>query len=99
MHRGGRDAEPLTDPGQRPPVLVELPGLVDVVSGQARMLGLHAVAGEDRANGSPVDSEPVAKLVDGCPVPVVSDQLLHLVGAELPGSARNASIRPGTRRR
>ena len=47
----------------------------------------HAMPVEDVADRSPFDVEPVAELVHRRPGLVVGDQLLDLIGAELPRAA------------
>lgn len=47
----------------------------------------HAVPVENIADRSPFDAEPVTELVHPRAGPVVGDQLLDLLGSELPGAA------------
>lgn len=94
MHRGGRDAETFSDPGQRPSVAVEPGSLVDVLGAQARVLVGDADAGEDLADCSAVDGELGAELVVGVPGPVGIDQCPGLLSVELAGVARRVS--PGS---
>lgn len=97
IHCGGRDTQSLADPSERPSVLVQLRGLIDVVRAQARVLGGDAAANEDLADRPAVDAELVSQLVDRRPRLVGSDELLGLSGVELtggPGSAWSGPLGP-----
>lgn len=62
-------------------------GVVDLVGREAAAAHRHAVSVEDVADRSPFDAEPVTELVHRRAGPIVGDQLLDLLGAELPSAA------------
>ncbi|WP_414635982.1 hypothetical protein [Amycolatopsis sp.] len=61
--------------------------MVDLVGGEAAAAHRHAVPVEDVADRSPFDAEPVTEFVHRRAGLVVGDQLLDLLGAELPCAA------------
>src|SRR5690606_4414351 len=73
------------DSCQGPAEVVEVDGVVDLVGGEAAAAHRHAVPVEDVADRSPFDAEPVAEFVHRCAGLVARDQLLDLLGTELPG--------------
>lgn len=73
-------------------MLVQLGGLIDVGGVQARVFGLDAVEGEDLANGAAVDPGLVTQLVNGAACQIGVDQPLGLLGVELTGRARRATL-------
>jgi hypothetical protein len=87
QHGGVVDTQVFADPRQGPAKVVEMDGLVDLVGGEAEAAHRHAVPTEDVAGGSPFDAEPVTEFVHRRAGLVVGDQLLDLIGAELPGAA------------
>ncbi|WP_157376787.1 hypothetical protein [Amycolatopsis balhimycina] len=62
-------------------------GVVDLVWCEAAAAHRHAVAMEDVADRSPFDAEPVAEFVHRRAGPIVGDQLLDMLSAELLGAA------------
>lgn len=92
VHRGRRHAHSFRDPRQRPPGLVKLDRLVDLSGGEPLPPRLDAMTPKDGAHGPAVDTEPVAKLVDRRPGPVVGDELLDLPSPELPGCSWHALV-------
>jgi hypothetical protein len=67
-------------------------GEVDLVWGEAAAAHRYAVAVEDVADGSSFDPELGAQLVHRRAGLVAGDQLLDLLGAELPGTPRAVSF-------
>ena len=92
QHGGVVDAEVVTDSGQRPAEVVQVDGVVDLVGREAAAAHGHAVPVEDGADRSPFDAEPVTELVHRRAGPVVGDQLLDLIGTELPSTARPVAL-------
>ena len=88
QHGGVVDAQVIADSGQGPAEVVEVDGVVDLLRREATAAHRHAVPMEDAADRPPLDAEPVTELVHRRAGPVVGDQLLDLIGAELPGAAR-----------
>lgn len=85
QHGGVVDARMLADSRQGPAELVEVDGVIDLLGREAAVAHRHAVPVEDVADGSPFDAEPVTEFVHRRSGLVAGDQLLDLIGAELPG--------------
>lgn len=87
QHGGVVDPEVVADSREGPAEVVEVDGVVDLLGREAAAAHLHAVPMEDVADRSPFDAEPVAEFVHRRAGSVVGDQLLDLLGVELPGAA------------
>jgi len=61
-------------------------GVVDLLGGEATAAHRYAVPVEDVADRSPFDAEPVTEFVHRRAGLITRDQLLDLMGTELPGS-------------
>lgn len=68
-------------------------GVVDLVGREAAAAHRHAVPVEDGADRAPFDPELGAQFVDRRAGLVAGDQLLDLLGTELPGTPGTVSLR------
>jgi hypothetical protein len=86
QHRGVGDAQVFADSRQGPTEVVEVDGMGDLFGRQTAAAHRYAVPMEDGADRSPLDPEHLGQFVDRRAGLVAGDQLLDLLGTELPGA-------------
>ncbi|MFI0805465.1 hypothetical protein [Amycolatopsis lurida] len=86
------DSQVSADARQGPAEVVKVNGLVDLLRREAAAAHLYVVPAEDVADGSPLDAELDTEFVHRRACHVAGDQLLDLLGAELPDTARSAAL-------